>query len=48
MIKQSIPSLSFNQKQLGYLDLLSLWKYIEKSSKVKFPFDGTVPHKKKL
>lgn len=40
MIKQSLPHLSFNQKQEGILDLLSLWKHIEKLPRVVLPFEG--------
>ncbi|XP_022903188.1 exonuclease mut-7 homolog [Onthophagus taurus] len=38
MILQSLPSLSFNQNG-GFLDLLTLWKQIDKHPKVKLPFE---------
>lgn len=40
MIKQSIPNLMFSHKQIGYLDLMALWKQIEKCPKVVFPYEG--------
>lgn len=40
MIKHSLPHLSFNVKQDGFLDLLSLWKHIDKIPKVVFPHEG--------
>lgn len=39
MIKQSLPHLGFIQ-ELGFLDLLSLWKHIDKSNKVTLPYPG--------
>jgi hypothetical protein len=39
MIKQSLPELNFTPKQLGFLDLLSLWKILEKYPKVVLPYE---------
>ena len=40
MIKQSLPELNFTPKQVGFLDLLSLWKILEKYPKVVLPYEG--------
>ncbi|XP_063920032.1 exonuclease mut-7 homolog isoform X2 [Zophobas morio] len=39
MIKQSLPELNFTPKQVGFLDLLSLWKILEKYPKVVLPYE---------
>lgn len=39
MIKTALPDLNFNHKQLGFLDLCSLWKQIEKYPNVVLPFE---------
>lgn len=41
MIKQSLPDLNFTPKQIGKLDLLSLWQHFDKYPKVKLPFEGS-------
>lgn len=41
MIKQSLPDLNFTPKQIGFLDLLSLWKVLDKYPNVKLPFEGS-------
>ncbi|KAL1517369.1 hypothetical protein ABEB36_001139 [Hypothenemus hampei] len=37
MIRQALPHLNFTTKQIGYLDLCSLWKLLEKYPKVRLP-----------
>ncbi|KAG5887939.1 hypothetical protein JTB14_003034 [Gonioctena quinquepunctata] len=39
MIRHALPDLNFSTKQLGFLDLCSLWKNIEKCPEVKLPFE---------
>ncbi|XP_008191355.1 exonuclease mut-7 homolog [Tribolium castaneum] len=39
MIKHSLPELNFTPKQVGFLDLLSLWKLLEKYPKVVLPYE---------
>lgn len=39
VIQKSIPELNFNSKQVGILDLLSLWRHTEQYPKVKFPYE---------
>ncbi|KAF5282251.1 hypothetical protein FQR65_LT14383 [Abscondita terminalis] len=39
MIKQALPHLGFIQ-EMGFLDLLSLWKYLDKMNKVTYPYSG--------
>lgn len=40
MIKHSLPELNFTPKQVGFLDLLSLWNLLEKYPKVVLPYEG--------
>ncbi|KAK5640063.1 hypothetical protein RI129_010874, partial [Pyrocoelia pectoralis] len=40
MIKRALPHLGFIQ-ELGFLDLLSLWRHLEKSNKITFPYSGS-------
>lgn len=44
MIRQALPELNFSSKQIGFLDLCSLWKHLDKFPKYKFPYEGTVCH----
>ncbi|XP_066138244.1 exonuclease mut-7 homolog [Euwallacea fornicatus] len=39
MIRQALPNLNFDTKQLGFLDLCSLWKHMEKYPKLRLPFE---------
>ncbi|KAJ8966185.1 hypothetical protein NQ317_011249 [Molorchus minor] len=39
MIKQALPNLNFSQKQVGFLDLCTLWKHIDRFAKVKLPYE---------
>ncbi|KAF5299708.1 hypothetical protein FQA39_LY11503 [Lamprigera yunnana] len=40
MIKQALPYLGSIQ-ELGFLDLLSLWKHMDKTNKIVYPYSGT-------
>lgn len=40
MIRQALPHLSFNQKHIGFLDLFSLWKQLEKQQKITLPYEN--------
>ncbi|KAK4873175.1 hypothetical protein RN001_015204 [Aquatica leii] len=40
MIKQALPHLGFIQ-ELGFLDLLSLWKNLDKTNKIVYPYSGS-------
>lgn len=39
MIRSALPHVNFNPKHLGFLDLCTLWKHIEKYPKVRFPYE---------
>ncbi|CAG9858187.1 unnamed protein product [Phyllotreta striolata] len=39
MIKHALPYLNFTVKQVGFLDLCSFWKILEKHPEVKLPFE---------
>ncbi|KAB0792502.1 hypothetical protein PPYR_14461 [Photinus pyralis] len=39
MIKRALPHLGFIH-ELGFLDLLSLWKHLDKSNKITLPYAG--------
>ncbi|VEN35646.1 unnamed protein product [Callosobruchus maculatus] len=39
MIRQALPDLNFSPKHVGFLDLCSLWKHLEKFPKVKLPYE---------
>ncbi|CAH0547599.1 unnamed protein product [Brassicogethes aeneus] len=39
MIKQTLPLLNFSTKQVGFLDLHSIWKQLEKHSRIKLPYE---------
>ncbi|KAJ8964085.1 hypothetical protein NQ314_005139 [Rhamnusium bicolor] len=40
MIRQALPDLNFSPKQVGFLDLCSLWKHLDKFPEVKLPYEG--------
>lgn len=40
MIRHALPHLNFTTKQVGFLDLCSFWKILEKHPEVKLPFEG--------
>lgn len=40
MIKHALPELNFSLKQMGCLDLCSIWKHLDKFPKFKFPYEG--------
>lgn len=42
MIRHALPELNFSSKQIGFLDLCSLWKHIDKFPKFKFPYEGKI------
>ncbi|CAH1105749.1 unnamed protein product [Psylliodes chrysocephalus] len=39
MIRHALPHLNFTTKQVGFLDLCSFWKILEKHPEVKLPFE---------
>ncbi|KAF7279834.1 hypothetical protein GWI33_006692 [Rhynchophorus ferrugineus] len=39
MIKSALPHLNFNPKHLGFLDLGTLWKHVDRYPKFSFPFE---------
>ncbi|XP_018564099.1 exonuclease mut-7 homolog [Anoplophora glabripennis] len=39
MIRRALPYLNFTVKQVGFLDLCSLWKHLDKFPKVKLPYE---------
>lgn len=40
MIRQALPNLSISQKHVGFLDLLALWKQIDKCPDIRLPFEA--------
>ncbi|KAJ8924964.1 hypothetical protein NQ315_001129 [Exocentrus adspersus] len=39
MIRRALPHLNFSPKQVGFLDLCSLWKHLDKFPKIKLPHE---------
>ncbi|XP_050295800.1 exonuclease mut-7 homolog [Anthonomus grandis grandis] len=39
MIRQALPNLNLNAKQIGFLDLCMLWKHVEKYPKIVLPYE---------
>ncbi|CAH1155277.1 unnamed protein product [Phaedon cochleariae] len=39
MIRQALPDLNFSTKQIGFLDLCTLWKHLDRFPEVKLPYE---------